>query len=170
MGRSSKRQSLLKQGGFDSKLAGGLILGVSLIGLICILYSRYIDSNSTTSITICRVAIGLFMIFGGLAHFDSKKMAFYKAIMPPIFAFKEELIYFTGITEAIGGLLMLFETTLFIGAYLTIANLIIVYPANIYCVISKNCRETTGMPLSGALFRLPLQLIFLEMAYICIAK
>ena len=168
MGNRTRRSS--QKSGFDSKIAGALILGVSCIGIVCIAFWKYVDAQSKTNINIARISVGLFMILGGLAHFDSKKLAFYVHMVPPIFRRREDLVYLTGVTEAFGGLLMLFETTLTIGAYLTLANLIAVYPANIYCAVSRQCREKTGIPLAGAWFRLPLQFVFIGMTYICIAQ
>lgn len=168
--RSTDNNGKTKNSGFDSKIAGAMIMGVSFVGICCMLYDKLVDSGSPSNITVSRIVLGLFMILGGLAHFDSKKLNFYIALMPPIFAFKKELIYFTGVTEALGGILMLFEFTMHLGAVITIMNLIAVFPANIYCAFSKTCRDKTGIPLIGSWIRLPFQFVFIGMAMLVLNK
>jgi len=85
--------------------------------------------------------------------------------MPPFIPFKEFAVYFTGIIEIFGGLLLLSKSTRKIGAFLIISLLFIVFPANIYLYISEVPRELLNITKNQALIRMPFQIPLIILAY-----
>ena len=78
---------------------------------------------------ISKYLLAFLLIIAGTLHFIKPK--FYLKIMPQYLPAHFLLVILSGIAEIICGLLLLFPTTQNIGAYLTIALLIVVFPANI---------------------------------------
>ena len=68
--------------------------------------------------------MALVYIIAGALHFI--KPTFYLPIMPRYLPYHLELIYLSGVAEIICGLMLLFESTRRLGAWLTIALLIAV--------------------------------------------
>ena len=68
--------------------------------------------------------MALIYIIAGALHFI--KPTFYLPIMPRYLPYHLELIYLSGVAEIICGLMLLFESTRRLGAWLTIALLIAV--------------------------------------------
>jgi uncharacterized membrane protein len=85
--------------------------------------------------------------------------------MPPFIPFKEFAVYFTGLIEIFGGLMLLSKSTRKIGAFLIIFLLLIVFPANIYLYISEAPRELLGITKNQALIRMPFQIPLIILAY-----
>ncbi|MAJ98802.1 MAG: hypothetical protein CMD07_06030 [Flavobacteriales bacterium] len=103
----------------------------------------------------------IFYIYIGIKHFINSN--FFYLIIPPFIPFKNFIIYFTGIIEITGGLLIIFKKFRTFGSYIIIFLLIIVFPANIYIVVSKNIQEVVNLSFSGSLirsfFQIPLILV-----------
>ena len=87
-------------------------------------------------------------------------------IIPPYLSFWGlELVYLSGFTEIILGILLLFSKYRKISAYGIILLLIAVYPANIYLAFNEIPQELIGIsPFLASWVRLPIQFLF-----ICIA-
>jgi uncharacterized membrane protein len=85
--------------------------------------------------------------------------------MPPFIPFKEFAVYFTGLIEIFGGLMLLSKSTRKIGAFLIIVLLLIVFPANIYLYISEVPRELLDITKNQALIRMPFQIPLIILAY-----
>ena len=99
----------------------------------------------------------------GIKHFTS--LEYFINIMPPYIPFKEFAVYFTGLIEIFGGLMLLSKSTRKIGAFLIIILLLIVFPANIYLYISEVPRELLGITKTQALIRMPFQIPLIILAY-----
>ncbi len=98
----------------------------------------------------------LFYLYIGIKHFTNP--TFFYLIIPPLIPFKNFIIYLTGIIEITGGLMILFKKYRNFGSNLIIFLLIIVFPANIYIVISENIQEILNLSFSASLIRLFFQL------------
>jgi len=101
-------------------------------------------------------------ILAGILHFINP--AFYLNIMPPYIPFHLKLVYLTGVCEIIVGVLLLPLKTRRVGAWLLIALLIAIYPANIQMAI--NYWQNGNPDLWIALVRLPIQFILIWLAWI----
>ena len=107
--------------------------------------------------------LSVMYIIIGIKHFTS--LEYFINIMPPFIPFKEFAVYFTGIIEIFGGLLLLSKSTRKIGAFLIITLLFIVFPANIYLYISEVPRELLDITKNQALIRMPFQIPLMILAY-----
>ena len=107
--------------------------------------------------------LSVMYIIIGIKHFTS--LEYFINIMPPFIPFKEFAVYFTGVIEIFGGLLLLSKSTRKIGAFLIITLLFIVFPANIYLYISEVPRELLNITKNQALIRMPFQIPLIILAY-----
>ena len=107
--------------------------------------------------------LSVMYIIIGIKHFTS--LEYFINIMPPFIPFKEFAVYFTGVIEIFGGLLLLSKSTRKIGAFLIITLLFIVFPANIYLYISEVPRELLDITKNQALIRMPFQIPLIILAY-----
>ncbi|CAF1333845.1 unnamed protein product [Adineta ricciae] len=105
--------------------------------------------------------MALIYVIAGTLHFI--KPNFYLPIMPRYLPYHLELIYLSGLAEIICGLMLLFESTHRLGAWLTIALLIAVSPANIQ--MAQDFWTNNHPYKYMALARLPLQLVLIWWAY-----
>jgi len=108
--------------------------------------------------------MSFFYINVGIKHFIEPEWFLY--IIPPYLSFWGlELVYLSGFTEIILGILLLFSKYRKISAYGIILLLIAVYPANIYLAFNEIPQELIGIsPFLASWVRLPIQFLF-----ICIA-
>lgn len=106
--------------------------------------------------------MGIVYFLAGLNHFIMPD--FYLKIMPPYLPFHLALVYLSGIAEMICGVLLTFVTTRRIGAWLTIALLIFVFPANIQ--MSLDLSHKGGLLFYASILRLPFQFLFIYWAYL----
>ena len=102
-------------------------------------------------------------IFVGVKHFTDPQ--YFVNITPPKIQHKILVIYFTGVLEILGGLLILNKKTRMIGAYTLIFLLIMVFPANIYLYVSETPQQLLGISKTDALLRLPFQAPLIVVAY-----
>ena len=107
--------------------------------------------------------LGAMYIIIGVKHFTS--LEYFVNIIPPFIPFQELAVYFTGIIEIFGGLMLLLKSTRKIGAFLIIILLLIVFPANIYLYLSEIPRELLGVTKNQALIRMPFQIPLIILAY-----
>ncbi len=98
----------------------------------------------------------------GINHFVNPR--FYMYIMPTWLPKPLALVYISGICEVLCALLLLPPSTRHIGAWLIIALLIAVYPANIQMAI--NYWQKGSPHLWVALVRLPLQFVLIWWAWL----
>ena len=102
-------------------------------------------------------------IFIGVKHFADPQ--YFVNITPPQIQHKILVVYFTGVLEILGGLLILNKKTRMIGAYTLIFLLIMVFPANIYLYVSETPQQLLGISKTDALLRLPFQAPLIVIAY-----
>lgn len=106
------------------------------------------------------------LVAAGIYHFVNPKM--YQRIMPTYLPWHMPLIYISGVLEIAFGLLLIPESTRPLGAWLVIALLIAVFPANIQMAVSFWQKQKPALWI--ALLRLPLQLILIYWAWIYTKK
>ena len=113
------------------------------------------------SITI--LVMSLMYVFIGVKHFTDPQ--YFINITPPQIEYKSFAVYFTGLLEVLGGLLILNKKTRKAGAYILIFLLIIVFPANIYLYLSEIPQQLLGISKTQALIRVPFQAPLIVIAY-----
>ncbi|HLC83112.1 MAG TPA: DoxX family protein [Bacteroidia bacterium] len=110
--------------------------------------------------------MALVYVAAGVYHFVNPKL--YLKIMPPYLPFHLQLIYISGVIEIALGILLIPEGTRSIAAWLIIAMLIAIFPANIQMAI--NFWQKNSPSLWMAIARLPLQGVLIWMAWIFTEK
>lgn len=110
-----------------------------------------------------RVALALFFIVAGTAHFISP--APYLAIVPTYLPWPAAMVVASGVAEILGGVGVCFRSTRRAAGWWLTALLIAVFPANIHAI-------STGMVIGGHALpawllwaRLPFQLLFIAWVY-----
>jgi len=107
-----------------------------------------------------RLLFALFMIMGGVQHF--LKADFYLPFVPSFLPFPMTIIYVSGFVEIALGLLLLFRKYAKIAAVGIFMLMLLFLPVHIWDII-------TDTPAIGshkaALIRLPLQFLFLAIAW-----
>jgi uncharacterized membrane protein len=103
-----------------------------------------------------------FYILAGANHFLSPN--FYMDIMPPYLPYHLKLIYISGVCEIVISVLLIPKATRHVAAWLLIALLIAVFPANIQMTINYVKESNPGLWLS--IVRLPIQIILIWWAWI----
>ena len=109
------------------------------------------------------LVMSLMYIFVGIKHFTNPQ--YFVNITPPQINHKLFAVYFTGVLEVLGGLLILNKKTRRIGAYTLIFLLIMVFPANIYLYVSENPQQLLGISKAEAMLRMPFQAPLIILAY-----
>ena len=107
--------------------------------------------------------ISFMYVFIGVKHFIDPQ--YFINITPPQIEYKSFAVYFTGVLEVLGGLLILNKKTRKIGAFLIILLLIIVFPANIYLYLYETPQHLLGISKTQALIRMPFQAPLILLAY-----
>tara|TARA_B100000941_G_C28468564_1_gene535054 strand:+ start:768 stop:1235 length:468 start_codon:yes stop_codon:yes gene_type:complete len=102
-------------------------------------------------------------VFIGVKHFIDPQ--YFINITPPQIEYKSFAVYFTGVLEVLGGLLILNKKTRKAGSYMLIFLLIIVFPANIYLYLSETPQQLLGISKTQALTRMPYQAPLILIAY-----
>lgn len=101
--------------------------------------------------------MALFYAAAGINHFVHPDL--YLKIMPPWLPWHFQLVFISGVAEIVCAVLLLFPATRRVGAFCTIALLIVIFPANIQMAI--NYYKTNNPMLWIAIVRLPLQLLLI---------
>ena len=109
------------------------------------------------------VVMSLMYVFIGVKHFTDPH--YFINITPPQIQHKLFAVYFTGVLEVLGGLLILSKKTRKAGAYILILLLIIVFPANIYLYLSETPQQLLGISKTQALTRMPFQAPLILLSY-----
>ena len=107
--------------------------------------------------------MGFMYIFIGIKHFTDPED--FINIPPPQVPFKTFAVYFTGLLEILGGVLILNSKFRKAGGALLILTLIIVFPANIYLYVSETPQGLLGISKMDALIRMPFQIPLILLAY-----
>jgi len=105
------------------------------------------------------------MTAGGLMHFVAPDA--YIAVVPRALPWRRELVYLSGAAEVACGLALIPRRTRAAGAWLTVAVLVLIFPANISMAI-EGPRPGSDSPFNSATalwLRLPLQGVFIALAY-----
>lgn len=125
---------------------------------------EFFEKNLNTSHMTFQLFLMYFMatlyIFAGISHFRIPK--FFLAITPKWVPYPEKVNILVGIIEIALGVLLLIPKTQSIAAYLIIALLVAVFPANFYHF--QKMREK-GKGVIGTAIRLPIQLLLIYWAY-----
>jgi uncharacterized membrane protein len=106
--------------------------------------------------------MAVFYICAGINHFLHP--FFYTKIMPPYIPFHLELVYISGAFEILCGVLLIFPKTRRAGAWLTIALLIGIFPANIQMTVNYYNENNPDLWIS--IIRLPVQILLIWWAWI----
>ena len=101
-------------------------------------------------------------MIAGIMHFV--RSDYYLAIMPPYLPWHLKLVYISGVCEIIVGLLLISKSTRRIAAWLLIALLVVVYPANIQMTINYYNENNPDLWLT--IIRLPIQFLLIWLAWI----
>ena len=117
---------------------------------------NYIKLITVYSLAILYVSVGI-------THFTNPN--FFIPLVPPYLIFIEELVFISGIVEVVMGILLFFKKSRKLGALMTIALLLAVFPANVYLYISDTPRAVMEISKNQALFRLPFQIPLIIIAY-----
>ena len=112
--------------------------------------------------TLSQWTLGIVMILAGTNHFTNPR--FYTQIMPPYLPYPLELVYLSGILEALGGALLLIPATRGVGAWTLIATFVLVFPANLHMALNA-AQYASSIPAWALWLRLPLQGVLIAWAY-----
>ena len=104
---------------------------------------------------------GIVFILAGIGHFVMPD--FYLKIMPGYLPFPLILIYLSGFAEIVAGTLLILQKCRRIGAWLIIALLIAVFPANVQMVFNEF--DKGGLLFYAAIARLPFQFLMIWGVY-----
>ncbi len=110
--------------------------------------------------------MAVFYVGAGINHFIVPD--YYMAIMPPYIPWHLQVVYFTGACEIIIGLLLIPKTSRRVTAWILIALLIAIFPANIQMTINYANEGNPGLWYS--ILRLPVQLLLIWWAWIYTKK
>ena len=106
--------------------------------------------------------MALLYMLAGINHFINPSG--YLEIMPPYLPWHAALVYASGICEIVFGVLLLPVITRRAAAWLIIALLVAVFPANIQMMLNYMHTGQAGLWL--AIVRLPLQVVLIWWAFI----
>lgn len=107
------------------------------------------------------------LVFTAIAHFVFTKGM--TMILPDTIAYKNEVIYLTGIIERLAAIGIFIPGLRLITAWLLIAFFILILPANIYAAIKQIDYQKGTFTGHGPVylwFRIPLQIMFIFWTFI----
>lgn len=107
-------------------------------------------------------AMSVAYVFAGIMHFVFPKP--YLKMMPKWIPWHHTLVYLSGVCEMIFGFLLIPEVTRPIGAWLIIAMLVAIFPANIQMMLNFRRRKSKYFWLT--VLRLPFQPLLIWLAWI----
>lgn len=106
--------------------------------------------------------MSLLYIAAGIYHFVNPK--FYLRMMPSYIPFHLPMVYASGVFEILFAILLIPESTRPIAAWLIIALLIAIFPANIQMAVNFYHKQHPALWM--AIVRLPLQIALIWWAWI----
>ncbi len=110
--------------------------------------------------------MALVYIAAGIYHFVNPKL--YIKIMPTYLPWHLQLIYISGVIEIILGLLLIPESTRPTAAWLIIAMLVAIFPANVQMAVTFWNKNSPSLWI--AIARLPLQPLLIWLAWLYTKK
>ena len=111
--------------------------------------------------SVLRYILAAAFVLAGTYHFLNPP--FYLRMMPPVLPAPLFLVYLSGVFEILFGVLLLIPRFSRIAAWLIIALLIAVFPANIY--MAMNPQLFPDISQTALYIRLPLQLVLMAWAF-----
>ena len=105
--------------------------------------------------------MSFFYIYVGIKHFYDP--SFFLQIMPPYIPYHLELVYISGGIEIFLGVFLIIKKTREYAAFGIIVLLVAVFPANTYLAETNGAAMNISPEIAWG--RLPIQLIFLGLAY-----
>lgn len=118
-----------------------------------------------------RIAMSVMLVFTAVAHFTFNKGM--SMMLPDFIPYKTETVYLTGIIEIVAAIGFFIPNLRVVTAWLLIAFLILILPANIYATIKHiDYQKGTfdGSGLGYLWFRIPLQILFIVWTYLAVIK
>jgi uncharacterized membrane protein len=109
------------------------------------------------------IITSIFYTIVGIKHFVDPN--YFLVIVPPYLPFHLALVYISGFFEILCGLMILIPKYRYYGSIGIILLLIAVFPANIYLAQNEEAQIALGASKEIAVWRLPIQGIFLAIAY-----
>jgi|TARA_B110000914_G_C15196438_1_gene324206 uncharacterized membrane protein len=109
------------------------------------------------------IITSIFYTIVGIKHFVDPN--YFLVIVPPYLPFHLALVYISGFFEILFGLMILIPKYRYYGSIGIILLLIAVFPANIYLAQNEEAQIALGASKEIAVWRLPIQGIFLAIAY-----
>jgi len=110
---------------------------------------------------VAKWSFGILFVAASVGHFV--RPDFYTRIMPPYLPWHRELVYLSGVCEAVLGVLLIAPRTTRIAAWGLVALLIAVFPANVHMALNPDL--FAEFPQSALWLRLPLQGVLIAWAY-----
>ena len=123
----------------------------------------YINMKVIVAKYILIIISSVFYVIVGIKHFIDPN--YFLAIVPPYLPYHLELVYISGVFEIVFGLMILIPKYRYWGSIGLILLLVAVFPANIYLAQSTQAQEAIGATQDIASWRLPVQGIFIWIAY-----
>lgn len=106
---------------------------------------------------------GPLFIFAGIMHFVIPRT--YESIVPEYLPAHREIVYASGVAEALSGAALLYPRTRRLGMWAAIATLIAVFPANVHMALNPDRYPDVPGGAVALWARLPFQLLFIAWAY-----
>ncbi len=123
----------------------------------------YINMKVIVAKYILIIISSVFYVIVGIKHFIDPN--YFLAIVPPYLPYHLELVYISGLFEVVFGLMILIPKYRYWGSIGLILLLVAVFPANIYLAQNTEAQEAIGATQDIASWRLPVQGIFIWIAY-----
>jgi uncharacterized membrane protein len=105
-----------------------------------------------------RALCGPFFVVAGALHFVRPRV--YASIVPDYLPAHRELVYASGVAEALGGALLLHPRTRGLAGRLLVATLVAIFPANVWMAQHPERYRVPG-GRAALIARLPLQALFI---------
>ncbi len=109
-----------------------------------------------------RLRFAAMLVGVGLTHFVAPR--FYERIVPRWFPWSRPAVLWSGVAEVTAGALIALPRTRRLGAWLALATIVAVYPANVQVAIDA-LRSGSRLQILGAWLRLPMQIPMLLTAH-----
>jgi uncharacterized membrane protein len=106
-----------------------------------------------------RALAGPFFVFAGAMHFAVPRT--YAQIVPPYLPRHRQLVYASGVAEAIGGLGLMPRATRRVAGWWLIATLIAIFPANVHMALHPEDFPKVPGGAASLWARLPFQAVFI---------
>ena len=140
-----------------------VLLGAFVVSL---LFIKFFGGEFDSSLA-GRIAMSVMLIFTTIGHFVFVKGM--SMMMPAFIPFKKQIVYLTGIIEAVAAIGLLIPRVQILTAWLLIIFFILILPANINAAINKIDYQkgtTDGSDTNYLWFRIPLQILFITWVYL----